>query len=69
MTTLMGSAQRTSNKKKPKRYGSTASAGAVSLPSGSKSNSPAQRIADRGKTKGVVRTSASSKKKQKKNNY
>ena len=68
MTTLMGSAQR-SKKKKPKRYGSTASAGAVSLPSGSKANSPAQRIADRGKTKGVVRTSAQPRKKQKKNNY
>mgnify|MGYP001420017244 FL=1 len=68
MTTLMGSAQRR-EKKKPKSYGSTASAGAVSLPSGSKSNSPAQRIADRGKTKGVVRTSAQPRKKQKKNNY
>ncbi len=68
MTTLMGTAQRR-EKKKPKRYGSTASAGAVSLPSGSKSNSPAQRIADRGKTKGVVRTSAQPRKKQKKNNY
>lgn len=68
MTTLMGSAQRT-NKKKPKKFGSTASAGAVSLPSGTKSNSPAQRIADRGNTKGVVRTSAQPRKKQKRSNY
>ena len=68
MTTLMGSAQRT-NKKKPKKFGSTASAEAVSLPSGTKANSPAQRIADRGNTKGVVRTSAQPRKKQKKTNY
>ena len=67
MTTLMGSAQR--KKKKQNNFGSTASTGAVSLPSGSKANSPAQRIADRGKTKGVVRTSAQPKKRQKRNNY
>ena len=68
MTTLMGTAQRR-QKQKQKKFGATASAGASSIPSDSKAGSPAQRIADRGKTKGVVRTSASSKKKQKKNNY
>tara|TARA_B100000085_G_scaffold282871_1_gene312340 strand:+ start:807 stop:998 length:192 start_codon:yes stop_codon:yes gene_type:complete len=63
VTTLLGSAQRR------KKQGQTAGVGGSALPSGTKSNSPAQRIADRGKTKGVVRTSAQPRKKQKKSNY
>ena len=63
MPTLMGTAQR------KKKYGSTASSGGSALPSGSKANSPAERIASKGKTKGVVRTASDKKKKTKKNNY